>query len=60
VHWHGLPVPAGMDGVAGLTQRYIQPGQTFRYELALPRAGTFMCCMSGRYRSARRGPIRSR
>src|SRR5262245_18015951 len=32
VHWHGVPVPNGMDGVGGLTQRYIQPGETYRYE----------------------------
>jgi len=42
VHWHGLPVPNGMDGVAGLTQKAIAPGKTFRYEFTLPRAGTFM------------------
>ncbi|HWU87547.1 MAG TPA: copper oxidase [Kofleriaceae bacterium] len=42
VHWHGLFVPPGMDGVAGLTQPAIPPGATFRYELALDRAGTFM------------------
>jgi hypothetical protein len=32
VHWHGLIVPCGMDGVGGLTQRSIEPGETFRYE----------------------------
>ena len=32
VHWHGLFVPNGMDGVAGLTQAPISPGKTFRYE----------------------------
>jgi len=33
VHWHGIFVPNGMDGVAGLTQRAIQPGETFKYEI---------------------------
>jgi FtsP/CotA-like multicopper oxidase with cupredoxin domain len=29
VHWHGVLVPNGMDGVAGLTQRAIPPSETF-------------------------------
>ncbi len=42
VHWHGLPVPNGMDGVGALSQRVIEAGETFRYEFTFPRAGTFM------------------
>lgn len=42
VHWHGLFLPNGMDGVAGLTQRPIEPGETFKYEFDLTRPGTFM------------------
>jgi len=42
IHWHGIDVPNGMDGVAGLTQPGIPPGKTFVYEFALPRSGTFM------------------
>jgi manganese oxidase len=42
VHWHGLEVPNGMDGVSGLTQPSIAPGKTFRYEFALTNPGTFM------------------
>jgi FtsP/CotA-like multicopper oxidase with cupredoxin domain len=42
VHWHGMVVPNGMDGVPGLTQRAIEPGATFAYEFTLRRAGTFM------------------
>jgi FtsP/CotA-like multicopper oxidase with cupredoxin domain len=42
VHWHGLFVPNGMDGVGGLTQRPIEPGETFRYEFTLRQHGTFM------------------
>jgi FtsP/CotA-like multicopper oxidase with cupredoxin domain len=42
VHWHGMHVPNGMDGVAGLTQRAIEPGETFRYEFTLKTPGTFM------------------
>ncbi|HKP98118.1 MAG TPA: multicopper oxidase domain-containing protein [Fibrobacteria bacterium] len=42
VHWHGILLPNGMDGVQGLTQRGIQPGETFRYEFTLKQHGTFM------------------
>lgn len=42
VHWHGLILPNGMDGVSGLNQRPIQPGETFVYEFMLKHAGTFM------------------
>jgi FtsP/CotA-like multicopper oxidase with cupredoxin domain len=42
VHWHGVHLPNGMDGVGGLTQRSIEPGETFRYEFTLKRPGTFM------------------
>jgi hypothetical protein len=42
VHWHGLFLPNGMDGVGGLTQPKIKPGQTFRYEFTLKNHGTFM------------------
>jgi manganese oxidase len=42
VHWHGMPLPNGMDGVGGLTQPHIEPGKTFVYELVLKRSGTFM------------------
>lgn len=42
VHWHGVFVPNGMDGVAGLTQKAIQPNTTFKYEFTMVKAGTFM------------------
>ncbi|MEW6105925.1 MAG: multicopper oxidase domain-containing protein, partial [Bacillota bacterium] len=42
VHWHGLLLPNGMDGVAGLTQPVIKPGETFRYEFTLRQHGTHM------------------
>jgi len=42
VHWHGLFVPSGMDGVGGLSQRPIEPGETFRYEFTLRQHGTFL------------------
>lgn len=42
VHWHGLFLPNGMDGVSGLTQSPIQKGETFKYEFTLRQHGTFM------------------
>jgi FtsP/CotA-like multicopper oxidase with cupredoxin domain len=42
VHWHGLFLPNGMDGVSGLTQRPIPPGETFKYEWTIRQSGTFM------------------
>lgn len=42
VHWHGLFLPNGMDGVAGVTQKAIPPGETFKYEFTLKQHGTFM------------------
>jgi manganese oxidase len=42
VHWHGMLLPNGMDGVGGLTQPHIKPGQTFVYEFELRESGTFM------------------
>ncbi|WP_374258865.1 multicopper oxidase family protein [Aquabacterium sp.] len=42
VHWHGILLPSGMDGVAGLTQPPIGPGKTWVYEFVLQRSGTFM------------------
>jgi len=42
IHWHGVLLPCGMDGVAGLTQPAIDPGQTYLYEFIFPYAGTFM------------------
>jgi manganese oxidase len=42
VHWHGMLVPNGMDGVGGVTQPHIDPGKTFVYEFELKRSGSFM------------------
>lgn len=42
VHWHGVILPAGMDGVAGLSQPAIPPGETFKYEFTLRQHGTHM------------------
>jgi FtsP/CotA-like multicopper oxidase with cupredoxin domain len=42
IHWHGVLLPSGMDGVTGLTQPAIRIGKTFVYEFVLQRSGTFM------------------
>ncbi|MBX2837886.1 MAG: multicopper oxidase family protein, partial [Gammaproteobacteria bacterium] len=41
VHWHGIRLPNNMDGVAGLTQAAIQPGESFRYQFTPPDSGTY-------------------
>jgi FtsP/CotA-like multicopper oxidase with cupredoxin domain len=42
IHWHGIFTPNGMEGVGGLTQPHIQPGETYVYEFTLRQNGTFM------------------
>ena len=42
IHWHGILLPNGMDGVGGLNQPHIQVGKTFVYEFVMPKSGTFM------------------
>jgi FtsP/CotA-like multicopper oxidase with cupredoxin domain len=42
IHWHGILLPNGMDGVGGLTQPHIARGKTFVYEFQMPKSGTFM------------------
>ena len=41
VHWHGVRVPWAMDGVAGLTQAPIRPGEHFDVDFIPPDAGTY-------------------
>jgi manganese oxidase len=42
IHWHGVLVPNGMDGVGGLNQKPIEPGETYKYEFQLRQHGTYM------------------
>ncbi len=42
VHWHGVILPNGMDGVVGLNQKRIEPGETFLYEFTVRQSGTHM------------------
>jgi len=41
VHWHGLIVPNGMDGPARITQRPVEPGESFKYEFTVGQSGTY-------------------
>jgi FtsP/CotA-like multicopper oxidase with cupredoxin domain len=41
LHWHGVLVPWQMDGVLGINQQGIQPGQTFQYQFTLKQSGTY-------------------
>ena len=40
-HWHGIRIDNAMDGVAGLTQDAIRPGDSFDYDFVVPDAGTY-------------------
>jgi hypothetical protein len=42
VHWHGILLPSGMYGIAGLTQAAIAPGETWAYEFTLRQHGTHL------------------
>jgi len=42
IHWHGVLLPNGMDGVGGLNQPQIPAGKTYVYEFVMKHSGTFM------------------
>jgi CopA family copper-resistance protein len=41
IHWHGILLPAPMDGVPGLTFPGIKPGETFTYRFPVKQSGTY-------------------
>jgi CopA family copper-resistance protein len=41
LHWHGIILPANMDGVPGLSFNGIHPGETFQYRFTLGQSGTY-------------------
>lgn len=41
IHWHGIRLPNAEDGVAGVTQDAVPPGQSYTYEFVVPDAGTY-------------------
>lgn len=43
IHWHGLLLPPGMDGVPGVSFAGIRPGETFIYRFPVRQSGTYWC-----------------
>ena len=41
IHWHGILLPANMDGVPGLSFDGIAPGETYTYQFNIHQAGTY-------------------
>ena len=41
IHWHGIILPAGMDGVPGISFDGIAPGETFVYRFKVGQSGTY-------------------
>ena len=41
IHWHGMIVPADMDGVPGISFHGIEPGATFTYRFRVNQSGTY-------------------
>jgi CopA family copper-resistance protein len=41
LHWHGLILPANMDGVPGLSYHGIHPGETYTFQFRLKQHGTY-------------------
>lgn len=41
LHWHGIEVPNAADGVAGVTQDAVRPGEEFSYRFVVTHAGTY-------------------
>ncbi len=41
IHWHGILLPANMDGVPGLSFNGIGPGETYHYHFELKQSGTY-------------------
>ena len=41
IHWHGIRIENSMDGVPGLTQDAVLPGQSFDYDFVVPDTGTY-------------------
>ena len=41
IHWHGIILPAAMDGVPGLSFKGIAPGETYVYQFDVGQSGTY-------------------
>ena len=49
IHWHGIPLQNAMDGVPGITQPAVRPGETFVYEFEAKPAGSFIYHSHAKY-----------
>lgn len=41
VHWHGILLPANMDGVPGMSFDGIRPGESYLYRFRVRQSGTY-------------------
>ncbi|KZE43128.1 copper oxidase [Brevibacillus parabrevis] len=41
IHWHGIDIDAAVDGVAGVTQDAVKPGETYTYAFNADQLGTY-------------------
>ena len=53
IHWHGVLVPANMDGVPGLSFDGIRPGETHAYRFAVRQSGTYWYHSHSRFQEQR-------
>jgi FtsP/CotA-like multicopper oxidase with cupredoxin domain len=49
IHWHGIPIHNAMDGVPGITQPAVKPGESFVYEFEARPAGSFLYHSHAKY-----------
>ncbi|MFZ1202261.1 MAG: multicopper oxidase family protein [Desulfobacterales bacterium] len=49
IHWHGIPLQNAMDGVPGITQPPVMPGESFVYEFEASTPGSFLYHSHARY-----------
>jgi CopA family copper-resistance protein len=59
IHWHGIILPANMDGVPGLSFAGIAPGETYVYRFAVNQHGTYWYHSHSRFQeqTGLHGPI---
>ena len=53
IHWHGILVPANMDGVPGLSFNGIRPGETHTYRFTVRQGGTYWYHSHSRFQEQR-------
>ncbi len=53
IHWHGILLPANMDGVPGLSFHGIRPGETYVYRFKVRQGGTYWYHSHSRFQEQR-------